>query len=486
MMYGLQQLVKWAPEQPHGGGADKPVMKTSEQLKKEVVEVTLREIKANPVSAGMEVKNMVDTAKKKIAAMPDLDEQLKGEVLKRLDGGVVEFIVLAEDLKAKTKLMVDLLAMKPDQAGFDFAKAEKFLGDAKVDVEDWANEYATDDVVIKKYYQKVQEVSNAANNKYVAMSAGLRDVSQSDGAFSASQVERLLKGVYDMQGVLLADLPGVMDASLKQNLRAELARAESEVVTVLAAHLSDLKGDQAEAAKRFLFARTNLIEAGKDGNKDHLAGANEYMEMALAEREAAGWRDQLDGARRGGEVYGKALRLFEQAGRLMGNRKIGDSKAARDLYRQAADQWKLLVEAQNLVVNSREMEKLGQKAVKALNAASMRVEQRAEDLGLQQLFKVFLTDARDALKVGAFDTVLKLSQQIQDMVAGADRANVVYAHLSERFGNRADFKENMEIGRGRNFYHMGQFAQAELAYNKAIKEYVIGGKKSEGPMMAAR
>lgn len=184
------------------------------------------------------------------------------------------------------------------------------------------------------------------------------------------EVVAMMTAVSELQQAKFNKYPGLDDGTNTKAYDAKIVAAVNKI-EANAASVND--PEFAASLKRFKFAQTNLAGAESSGaaakESGHLAGAEQYMAMVLAEQEARrvwaslpkdndlskSWRgdkigDDLDTScwSKDGDNYKNyvaAQKDFNQALALASiNKDPGDSYKATNLFKSAADKWRLVVE----------------------------------------------------------------------------------------------------------------------------------------------
>jgi hypothetical protein len=474
MFRELKQLILFAPD----GGVDRPFVSTKksvDQLKKEAIDQVTTEVRKNPGEVLLSAEDLVNKAKVMVNLREDARDDLKKDVLAKLDGAAWEFNVLVASLSYRLKLKEKLGKINPSEANFDFSKAQKFLQEEKDSAVDWHLDYGKNDSVLLSLDAKIKEVNDVAVNRY----SELVKEPSSEGGFNKEQLNKLMLQVGLMQKIDYGEFPGVFNKEDSINLKNNFTSVERQIMQVLLNNKGQLSVSDQAALKRLDYARGNLVDAEKDDNPEHLSGARAYMEMVLAEQDACRIRDEiLDGVKKN-HVYKDGQKFFDQAVILAANKKWDDSVKARDLFQKAAEKWKGVLELQK----SKENDEVADKAVRLLLEAQTIMEKRGQDLNIKGVLMGVLFKAKLAIEEKSWDKAMNASRQVFDMVAAAERALAGYKHVEDRFGKRADFGSNPLIQQGKEFYKKGEFGLAEIYYGRAIEAYVKG---SEGPLLASK
>lgn len=425
MLENLKQLIRWDPPNDKGGGdkpADKPT-KTPEQIKKEAKEKAIADIKAAPGEAEVKAEDMVAKAKGNVDKVEGADDKSKTDAKTKLDGAAAEFADIVALLKKRLQLKTDLAKFDPKKEGFDFLHAQDVLKKADADKAALVGAFGEADSVLASVEGKKTEVNAAAKNFYEGLAKiNVTGVTEAPDK-KVKDYTDLMAQVAKMQEAKHTGFPGVDEATQK-SLDADFKTKIAQAVKALSdnqAAFQDLSADDKESFKRLKFAVDNMAAAESDKNSEHMAGADQYMEMVLAEQEARrvwaslpvgatpedSWRaDTITGGVDAGwnkeganyQNYNAALKAFNDALKLSANREIGDSTKARDLFKTAANKWR---EVLNVVEKQKE-EKQGKEIEIAATGKKTQIEEFLKKTSLD-----FLPDsAQKAWLEGktAFDT----------------------------------------------------------------------------------
>jgi len=474
MFKELRQLIFFSPD----GGVDTPFVSTKksvDQLKKESIDQVTADFRKNPGDVLVSAEDLVKKAKILVNSREDARDDLKKEVVAKLDGAAWEFNVLVASLAYRLKLKEKLGKINPNEANFDFSKAQQFLQEEKDSAVDWHIEYGKNDSVLLSLDAKIREVNEVAKHRYVEL---LKEPF-SEAGFNQGQLKNLIAQLGLMQQADYSKFPGVFNEKDRVNLKNDFASVEGQIMQTLLKNKELLSVSDQAALKRLDFARGNLMEAEKETDSGHLSGAKDYMEMVLAEQEACRVRDEISDGQRKNSNYKDGQKFFDQALVLSANKKWEDSVKARDLFKQAADKWKTVLELQK----AKENDDVAARAVRLLVEAQSKIEESGQTLNIKDLLLGVLAKGKLAMGEKAWDKAVSASREIVDMIGAAERVLVKYKSLKERFGKMPDFANNPLIKEGEEFYKNGEFGMAELKYGKAVEAYVKG---NQGPMLASK
>jgi hypothetical protein len=335
MLKDLRQLICWEAAGDKAKTPEGPV-KTAEQVKNEAKENVIKAIKASPGETALKAKNLVDIAKAEAKVLAGADVDLIAGANNLLDKAEEEFKDIVALLEKRLGIKAVLDSLKPSESGVNFAEAQKILNEIKEDRDFLAKVFGSNDVVVKLFIEKEADVDKAAVSYYQDLANKVaQDISKP--SFAQNDLMQLMDHLGAMKEVEYNKFPGVSVDLWKNSLANTFNDNFSKGMECLLSNRSVLDEDGVRSLKRFDFANKNLIEAEKDKEPGHLAGAKDYMEMVLAEQDA---RRVMTLPSLSFDTLMKARDDFDKALKLSANEKVGDSAKARDLFKAVVERCK--------------------------------------------------------------------------------------------------------------------------------------------------
>lgn len=272
-------------------------------------------------------------------------------------------------VKRNIELKAAVAAIKPDK---DFLNAVEKLAPLEKERDALKAAGLPEDTSVDA---KKVEIRNLAKGYYDGVASKLDKELTIASKNPKDEVVAMMTAVSELQQAKFNKYPGLADGTDTKAYDAKIAEAVKKI-EANAASVND--PEFTDSLKRFKFAQTNLAGAESSGaaakESGHLAGAEQYMAMVLAEQEARrvwaslpriddpknNWRgDKIgdDPTKSGqwdtnGENYKNyvaAQKDFNEAlAKAQINRDPGDSYKATLLFKSAADKWRLVVEKADL------------------------------------------------------------------------------------------------------------------------------------------
>lgn len=347
------------------------------------------EVKASPENYDKNsADDLVAAAKDKLSK--DLSDQDKAAAETKINAAKSRFETLLTAVKKRIELKTAIDKIKADDKNFDFLHAEAVISKIKADKAALVGTFGENDSVLSSVDQKETEVNAAAKNFYESVGKlNLTGITEAPDK-SKNDYNQVMTQISKMQEASYNGFPGADDKA-KEGLKKDFDQKIKDAVAALDQHKDELglSDDDKASLKRFKFGIENLDAAEKEKDPGHLAGAKQYMEMNLAEQEARrvwaslpfnpdetkSWRatdmstsvDKGWGANKAN--YNEAVAAFNKGLELSANRQLGDSTKARDLFREAANKWRIVLENQQ----AKESEEVGNDADK-VNATQKKTE----------------------------------------------------------------------------------------------------------------
>lgn len=272
-------------------------------------------------------------------------------------------------VKRNIELKAAVAAIKPDK---DFLNAVEKLAPLEKERDALKAAGLPEDTSVDA---KKVEIRNLAKGYYDGVASKLDKELTIASKNPKDEVVAMMTAVSELQQAKFNKYPGLADGTDTKAYDAKIAEAVKKI-EANAASVND--PEFTDSLKRFKFAQTNLAGAESSGaaakESGHLAGAEQYMAMVLAEQEARrvwaslpriddpknNWRgDKIgdDPTKSGqwdtnGENYKNyvaAQKDFNEAlAKAQINENPGDSYKATMLFKSAADKWRLVVEKADL------------------------------------------------------------------------------------------------------------------------------------------
>lgn len=354
-------------------GPDQEAAKIIEDEKKNLKEKNqLNELDVEADAAVLRAKSsLTKTAK------ADDSDQIKTERLqatKKIEAAKVEFEKILALVKRKIELKANVAKIDTSK---DFLHAHDELVKLEKENEALKKEGMPDEPSVA---EKRTELNDDSEQYYDGLSNKVDEdvtrLKQIDAdKLKSEDVNFLMVSVAELQQAKFNKYPGLDPQTDTKDYEEKIKNG----VTQLDDSTAKLKDpDLVDSLKRFKFAQVNLAGAESSGaaakESGHLAGAEQYMAMVLAEQEARrvwaslpriddpknNWRgDKIgdDPTKSGqwdtnGENYKNyiaAQKDFSEALALASiNKDPGDSYKATVLFKSAADKWRLVVEKADL------------------------------------------------------------------------------------------------------------------------------------------
>lgn len=339
------------------------------------------EVKASPESYDSKAAtDLVEAAKAKLPK--DMEEGEKKAAISKIESSKARFENLLSAVKKRIELKASLDKLKPEDKNFDFLHAADVIRNAKAEKAKLATVFGAEDAVLASVDTKETAVNNAAEGFYKSLLvpySGGEKIAEGDAPTSV-QFNKYMAHVSKMQEARANGFPGVNEETQK-SLKADFDKNISVTMKVLEDYktkegISDVDKSSFDRLK---FGWDNLTAAEKEGKAEggHLEGAKAYTQMTLAEQEArriwtslpqdANWRndditkpEDPEGWNTSGDNYQNyqaAVAAFNEGLKLAKSSKgSGDYAAPMAKFKEAANKWRLVLEAYHETENNKQKE----------------------------------------------------------------------------------------------------------------------------------